>query len=100
FALGVHLLERNSAAVSGALSLILMLSLSHQPVTLALVYGDHEQFRRHRQLFWWGPLVAVTAVVAGLGISFLLVAVVAGLWNAEHTMMQRYGLTRMYGRMT
>jgi len=25
-------------------------------------------------------------------------AVIAGLWNAEHTLMQRYGITRIYGR--
>ena len=31
-------------------------------------------------------------------MSVALVAVVAGLWNAEHTLMQRYGITRIYGR--
>ena len=25
-------------------------------------------------------------------------AIVAGLWNAEHTLMQRYGIVRIYGR--
>ena len=26
------------------------------------------------------------------------VGAVAGLWNAEHTLMQRYGVVRIYGR--
>jgi hypothetical protein len=37
-------------------------------------------------------------VLFGRWLSLLLVALVAGLWNAEHTLMQRYGITRMYGR--
>jgi hypothetical protein len=42
--------------------------------------------------------VFAVAIVLGLWVSLALVAVVAGLWNAEHTLMQRYGLTRIYGR--
>ncbi len=34
----------------------------------------------------------------GLRIDFLLVAVIGGLWNTEHTLMQRYGITRIYRR--
>ena len=40
----------------------------------------------------WSPLSV------GLAVSVAVVAVVAGLWNAEHTLMQRYGITRIYGR--
>ena len=34
----------------------------------------------------------------GLNVSLTLVALMAGLWNAEHTLMQRYGVMRIYGR--
>ena len=77
---------------------MLVLSLSHQPVTLALVYGDKARFRDHRRIYALGPFVALAVVLFGLRVSLLLVAVVAGLWNAEHTLMQRYGVTRIYGR--
>jgi len=89
---------RHAHLLATVLSATLLLSLAHQPVTLALVYGDGERFRDHRPVYLLGPLVAIGVVTLGLHLSFLLVAVVAGLWNAEHTLMQRYGLTRIYGR--
>jgi len=84
--------------LAGLLSAVLLLSLSHQPVTLALVYGDAARFREHKVLFAVAPALAVAAVMFGLGVSLVVVAVVAGLWNAEHTLMQRYGIARLYGR--
>jgi hypothetical protein len=80
------------------LAATLLLSLSHQPLTLALVYGDPEQRRLRRRIFLWSPLVFLVAVVFGGLVSPVLVAAVAGLWNAVHTLFQRYGLTRIYGR--
>lgn len=76
----------------------LLLSFSHQPLTLALVYGDAANFRLRRRIFTWSPLVFAVAVFATRSISLATLAVVGGLWNAEHTLMQRYGITRIYGR--
>lgn len=84
--------------VSPLLAATFTLSLSHQPLTLALVYGDPDQFGLRRRLFTWSPLVFLVAVLVGLHVSLVLVAAIAGLWNAEHTLLQRYGLTRIYGR--
>ena len=78
---------------------VFLLSFAHQPLTVALVYGDADQFRLKKAIFTWSPVIFVLAVVAGYYVSFVLVAVVGGLWNAEHTLMQRYGVTRIYGRM-
>ncbi len=86
------------AQLGRLLAVALVLSLAHQPLTLALVYGDPGQFSLRRRLFTWGPVVFAAAVVLGLHVSLIVVAAVAGLWNAEHTVMQRYGLTRIYGR--
>lgn len=77
---------------------VLVLSLLHQPVTIALVYADGDQLRAHRRLAWLAPLVLAAAILVGLRISFLLVSVIGGLWNTEHTLMQRYGFTRIYRR--
>src|ERR1700731_2813960 len=98
FAAAVVAIQGHRHLLAAALSGVLILSLSHQPVTLALVYGDGERFRDHRRIYLLGPAVAIGVVLFGLHVSLLLVAVVAGLWNAEHTLMQRYGVTRMYGR--
>src|SRR5262249_7426600 len=78
----------------------LLLSLAHQPLTLWLVYGDAGQRRAHLPLFTWAPAAAAVAVVVGLSVSPVLVAVVAGLWNLVHTLRQRYGIARLYGRMS
>ena len=40
----------------------------------------------------------MAVVLALLHFNLVLLAVIGGLWNAEHTLMQRYGLTRIYGR--
>jgi hypothetical protein len=77
---------------------VLLLSLAHQPVTLGLVYTDGEQLAARRRLFVLAPLVLAGIVFVGLQISFLLVSVIGGLWNTEHTLMQRYGFTRIYRR--
>jgi hypothetical protein len=42
--------------------------------------------------------VLAVAVLATQHISVTALAVVAGLWNAEHTLMQRYGIMRIHGR--
>ena len=100
FALVAHLLQdRGDVELLAAfISGVFLLSFAHQPLTVALVYGDPDQFRLKRAIFTWAPLVFIVAVVAGFYLSLVLVAVIGGLWNAEHTLMQRYGITRIYGR--
>jgi hypothetical protein len=49
-------------------------------------------------LFLWFPLLAVGVIAVSVQVSLTLVAVVGGIWNAEHILMQRYGITRFYGR--
>ena len=80
------------------MAVIFVVSFAHQPLTLGLVYGDPAQRDAHRSLYRWAPWVALALIVVGLNVSLSLVAVMAGLWNAEHTLMQRYGVMRIYGR--
>jgi hypothetical protein len=93
-----HVMSSTPTHLRVLVGLIFLLSFAHQPLTLALVYGDRAQLEARRRLYLAAPVVLCLAVVAGLYISLTTVAVVAGLWNAEHTLMQRYGLTRIYGR--
>ena len=90
--------SRTAPLLTTFVSGVFLLSFAHQPLTLALVYGDREQFALRRAVFGVSPFVFVVAVVAVLHLSVLALAIVAGLWNAEHTLMQRYGITRIYGR--
>jgi hypothetical protein len=62
------------------------------------VYGDPDEVARHRRIYLWSPLVFLVVILLGLQVSLAAVAIVAGLWNAEHTLMQRFGITRIYGR--
>ncbi|MEZ5171115.1 MAG: hypothetical protein R3A49_10280 [Acidimicrobiia bacterium] len=98
FALAAWALLDNRVALNALLAGVFLLSFSHQPLTLAFVYGDPAQFRLKRAIFTWAPFCFIVAALIGRNISLALVAVVAGLWNAEHTLMQRYGVTRIYGR--
>jgi hypothetical protein len=98
FAFVGHALESDAHALAVLIGATFLLSFFHQPLTLPLVYGDPAQYALRRKVFTWSPLVFLVAIALGLHVSFVLVAVVAGLWNAEHTLMQRFGLTRIYGR--
>ncbi len=91
-------LEGNVDAVHRLIGVIFLVSFAHQPLTLGLVYADPVQRGAHRRIYRWAPLAAAGIVLIGLHVSLTAVAVMAGLWNAEHTLMQRYGLMRIYGR--
>lgn len=89
----------NAALLKTLMVAVFLFSFSHQPLTLLLVYGDAERFELRRTLFTWSPLIFCLAVIFAVNFSPLLLAILAGAWNAEHTLMQRYGITRIYGRM-
>jgi hypothetical protein len=98
FALTAHAVTHDVDTLALLLNTTFLISFVHQPLTLPLVYGDPGQYALRRKLFIWSPIVFVIAITLGLWVSFALVAIVAGLWNAEHTLMQRFGVTRIYGR--
>jgi hypothetical protein len=98
FALVARSLEGSVGPLRQLLAGVLVFSFLHQPLTLALVYGSPERFRLHRRVFIWSPLVLFVVVAAGTQLSLVTLAALGGLWNAEHTLMQRYGVTRIYGR--
>lgn len=88
----------NSTRLATVVGTTLLISLAHQPLTLGLIYGDPAQFAVAKRVFSVFPFVLLVAVIVGQHISLALVGAIAGLWNAEHTLMQRYGIVRIYGR--
>jgi uncharacterized membrane protein YidH (DUF202 family) len=97
-AVALHALERHPVALRSMIGIIFLVSFAHQPLTLGLVYGDPAQRRSRRTLYSVAPFAAAGVVILGVHVSLTMVAVIAGLWNAEHTLMQRYGVMRIYGR--
>jgi hypothetical protein len=77
---------------------VFLFSLLHQPLTLALVYGDKDKFQERRALFTWSPLVFVPLVAVAVLFDLWIIVPVAAIWNTVHTLQQRYGLCRIYGR--
>lgn len=75
-----------------------IISFAHQPLTLGLVYGDATRWRSRPVVFSIMPLLAIVGVLAMWTISLPAMALIAVAWNAQHTLMQRFGLLRIYGR--
>lgn len=98
FAVAAHQATGDRQATATVLTATFALSFAHQPLTLPIVYGDPAERAARRRLYAWCPIVFLAAAVGGLALSVAAVSIVAGLWNVEHTLMQRFGLTRIYGR--
>jgi hypothetical protein len=99
FALAGWAVADDSEALRWLVGATLLFSFAHQPLTLWLVYADPAQRGVHRSLVTWTPLVLVAAIAVGISIRPELVALMAGFWNVAHTLRQRYGLCKLYGRM-
>jgi hypothetical protein len=99
FAVAAHLVAGDPEHVRWLVSATLAFSFAHQPLTLWLVYGDANQRRANLPLFVWAPVAAVAAIAIGSSVRPDLVALTAGVWNVAHTLRQRYGIARLYGRM-
>ena len=98
FALAGHVAEGGDASLRDLFAGVMFISFVHQPLTFPLVYGSPWRLHTHRRLFVWFPIAAAAVITLATQVSLTAVAVIGGLWNAEHILMQRYGLARIYGR--
>lgn len=99
FSAVTYFVLENSSALKLVVAATFAFSLSHQPLTLPLVYGDSLRFSAAKKVFTWAPPILLGLILLGQTFGGLvLVATVAGVWNTGHTLQQRYGLTRIYGR--
>lgn len=76
----------------------LIFSVSHQPLTMPLVYADGHVYHSRHLIFAVTPFVFLAAVVIGIQLDPVIIVAIAGVWNAGHTLQQRYGISRIYGR--
>ncbi len=91
-----------------ALATVVALAITyvHRHYTFVLVYGDRGTFSRRAREFIAAPILvfallglmrAFRGVDLIAGISpWMVVLVVVGIWNIWHTVMQRYGILRIY----
>ncbi|MEZ4448567.1 MAG: hypothetical protein R3B09_03730 [Nannocystaceae bacterium] len=98
------------ANLAVATAVALGITYVHRHYTFILVYGDQGTFSRRRRAFIVAPFVALGVIAALRGLNHLgvrmeafptvnpwAVALVAvGAWNIWHTIMQRYGILRVY----
>lgn len=99
FALAARVVANDPDQLRWLVSATLLFSFAHQPLSLWLVYGDDRQRDGYRDLFTWAPLIVVAVVVAGTAVQPAALALAGGVWNLAHTLRQRYGVSRLYGRM-
>lgn len=89
-------------AFSTALVSVLALTFLHRQYVFVLVYGDRTTFASRPRAFVVVPFVlfavvgAAVALRPGFPLALTGVLVLAGVWNVWHTVMQRYGLMRVY----
>lgn len=79
--------------------IVLLFNYVHRHYTFALVYGEQNEFNKHKRTYILLPLAAtaVTAVTVLTDIFYLLLAA-SVLWTMYHTIAQKYGITRIYSR--
>lgn len=94
------------AALATATAIALGITYVHRHYTFLLVYGDGEAFARRPRGYVLAPLLTF-GVVGGLRAlhgatassypdPWILVVATVGAWNVWHTLMQRYGILRVY----
>ena len=102
FLVMVVLNERGTSSfVSILIVSILISNFLHRHLTFPLVYGDPEQFRRHRIAYIALPPFFLALTLASYfwgGGSFYLLQTLAILWTLYHVVMQKVGLLRIYSR--
>jgi len=92
-----------------ALATVVALAITyvHRHYTFVLVYGDRGTFSRRAREFIVAPVLVFGVVglmrafrgaelIAGVS-PWMVVLVAVGTWNIWHTVMQRYGILRVYG---
>ena len=80
---------------------IFLFNFLHRHLTFPLVYGDPEQFGRHRLAYVALPPFFIVSVLSIYWLSpqlFYVVETVAILWTVYHVIMQKAGLLRIYSR--
>jgi len=94
--LSLLLLEQYTGII---IVLVLLFNYVHRHYTMALVYGQREEFEKRKQFYIYLPIIAI--VVTALSVYFKVfpyLLTVSVLWTMYHSVAQKYGFTRIYSR--
>lgn len=79
--------------------IVLLFNYVHRHYTMALVYGQKEEFDKRKQVYIYLPIIAI--IVTALSIYFKVfpyLLTLSVLWTMYHSVAQKYGFTRIYSR--
>jgi hypothetical protein len=79
-------------------SVVFLFSLIHQAITPLLLATDKPTRSRHPMVYALGAPAVLAGSYALTKVGLAAMAVVAAGWNLVHTLRQRYGIVRLYGR--
>lgn len=77
-------------------SVTLLITAPHHFVTWLRTYGIDEEWKRWKTRLIVGPLVLIALVAAGVKWAPITLALIAILWDHQHSIMQQYGFARIY----
>lgn len=79
--------------------IVLLFNYVHRHYTMALVYGQKEEFDKRKQVYIYLPIIAI--IVTALSVYFKVfpyLLTLSVLWTMYHSVAQKYGFTRIYSR--
>ena len=96
FAVAVALACQHWLSAIAMVSVGLCITIPHHFVTWLRAYGTKEDWQRWKLRLIVGPVVLFALVLAGLTWAPWTLFLVLILWDHQHTIMQQYGLARIY----
>lgn len=79
--------------------LVLLVNYVHRHLTMALVYGQREEFDKNRQVYIYIPIIAIVVTTLSVYFKvFIYLLTLSVLWTMYHSVAQKYGFTRIYSR--
>ncbi len=85
--------------IGAIIVVVLLFNYVHRHLTMALVYGQKEEFEKRKQVYIYLPVIAL--VVTALSLYFKVfpyLLTLSVLWTMYHSVAQKYGFTRIYSR--
>ena len=95
-AIGAALAMQHWLPAIAMASITLLITAPHHFVTWLRTYGIAEDRRRWKIRLIAGPAVLIALVAAGATWAPLTLALMAILWDHQHSVMQQYGFARIY----
>jgi hypothetical protein len=95
-AIGLALITQHHLSAIALASVTLLITAPHHFVTWLRTYWISDEWRRWKIRLVVGPAVLLLLIVCGLQWAPVTLALVAILWDHQHSIMQQYGFARIY----